>query len=176
MNEEINRIIGKNLKRIRMSRGITQKRLAGMVGLSYQQISRIEHGFSTSPSRLERLADVLGISVSSLTMEPNHKKKAWQVTKKYLSPDFEAMLASRHLSAVKTSCDEAVKGFQDDMYKIIVDKDAARRYVHELTQKEKQDKYTFSYPQLCAFAQNVMKLFYSDSVAKSIVLDGLKEY
>ena len=64
MAGEIEKVIGARLKNFRMSRDITQTKLAKMVGLTFQQIQKYENGSNRiSVSRLIDLARALEFSV-----------------------------------------------------------------------------------------------------------------
>ncbi|WP_258922812.1 MULTISPECIES: helix-turn-helix domain-containing protein [unclassified Arenibacter] len=58
---------GKNLRRLRKSKGFTQEFLANELGVEISQISRIERGIiNTSIANASRIATVLDIKVSEL--------------------------------------------------------------------------------------------------------------
>tara|TARA_R110002050_G_scaffold237585_1_gene373623 strand:+ start:49696 stop:49920 length:225 start_codon:yes stop_codon:yes gene_type:complete len=58
---------GKNLRRLRKSKGFTQEFLANEIGVEISQISRIERGIiNTSISNAFRIAKVLDIKISEL--------------------------------------------------------------------------------------------------------------
>lgn len=64
MAGEIEKVIGARLKYFRMSRDVTQTKLARMVGLTFQQIQKYENGTNRiSVSRLVDLAKVLEFNV-----------------------------------------------------------------------------------------------------------------
>lgn len=57
---EITKLIGDRLKVIRKSRGLTQEKLAELVGLEPQSISYMESGrFAPSPDTLQKLSEAL---------------------------------------------------------------------------------------------------------------------
>lgn len=58
---------GKNLRRLRKSKGFTQEFLANEIGVEISQISRIERGIiNTSIANASRIAKVLDIKISEL--------------------------------------------------------------------------------------------------------------
>lgn len=58
---------GKNLRRLRISKGFTQEFLANEIGVEISQISRIERGIiNTSVANASRIAKVLDIKISEL--------------------------------------------------------------------------------------------------------------
>jgi transcriptional regulator with XRE-family HTH domain len=64
----INQKLGKNLKRIRNEKGVTQERLQELSGLDRGYISGVERGVRNPSMRnVERLAKALKVSVSDLT-------------------------------------------------------------------------------------------------------------
>lgn len=65
--EPITRLVGQNIRRYRRRLGMTIEEFADRVGVSPQQISRVELGLNSSPlPRLQRMAEVLGVSVADL--------------------------------------------------------------------------------------------------------------
>ncbi|MHB0913359.1 MAG: helix-turn-helix domain-containing protein [Armatimonadota bacterium] len=64
------RILAENIKRRRKELGLSQEKLAEIVGLSTNHIARIETGTRTpSLGILDRIAEALGTTVSELTAE-----------------------------------------------------------------------------------------------------------
>jgi DNA-binding XRE family transcriptional regulator len=58
-----NRVVGANLRRIRLERGLTQEDLAGDADMAMRHIGRIERGDSSpSVTMLARLADALAVT------------------------------------------------------------------------------------------------------------------
>lgn len=78
--ENIKQIYGRNIKMLRKEKGYTLQFLAQRVGITHQQLSRIENGGGTSSSTLERIATVLAVSVSTLTTD---KEPVIQSTSEY---------------------------------------------------------------------------------------------
>jgi transcriptional regulator with XRE-family HTH domain len=64
----VNQKLGKNLKRIRNEKGVTQEKLQELSGLDRGYISGVERGVRNPSIRnIERLAKALKVSVSDLT-------------------------------------------------------------------------------------------------------------
>jgi transcriptional regulator with XRE-family HTH domain len=64
----VNQKLGKNLKRIRNEKGVTQERLQELSGLDRGYISGVERGVRNPSMRnVEKLAKALKVSVSDLT-------------------------------------------------------------------------------------------------------------
>lgn len=62
-------VIGENIKRFRISKGITQKQLAEAIGNKPQQISQYENGIRFPKiDKLFSIADVLGIEEIDLLL------------------------------------------------------------------------------------------------------------
>lgn len=56
-----NRVVGRNLRRLREERGLTQETLAGDAGLAMRHVGRIERGQSSpTAAMLGKLAEALG--------------------------------------------------------------------------------------------------------------------
>jgi transcriptional regulator with XRE-family HTH domain len=64
----VNQKLGKNLKRIRNEKGVTQEKLQELSGLDRGYISGVERGVRNPSIRnIERLAKALKVKVSDLT-------------------------------------------------------------------------------------------------------------
>ena len=61
-----NLFIGKNIRKIRMLRGMSQAQLADKIGVTWEMISRYERGLSSPHKKLNAIAGALGVSVSQL--------------------------------------------------------------------------------------------------------------
>jgi transcriptional regulator with XRE-family HTH domain len=67
---EIDRAIGRRIKTYRIALGMSQERLAGLLGLTFQQVQKYEKGVNrVSAARLLDLARLFGIAVSSFYEE-----------------------------------------------------------------------------------------------------------
>jgi transcriptional regulator with XRE-family HTH domain len=68
------KIVGERIKDVRLSRGWSQKTLADMLGLTFQQIQKYERGINRiSASRLYLVARAVGVSVDELCQKPSPK-------------------------------------------------------------------------------------------------------
>ena len=57
-----NRVVGRNLRRLRLAHKLTQEGLAGEAGLAMRHIGRIERGTSSpTAAMLGRLAEAMGV-------------------------------------------------------------------------------------------------------------------
>ncbi|WP_083962676.1 helix-turn-helix domain-containing protein [Thermodesulfovibrio thiophilus] len=67
MSKEI-LLIGKNIKRLRKQKGLSQDRLSKLANLSYNTVIKLELGGITNPSidTLQKLAKALNVSVDDL--------------------------------------------------------------------------------------------------------------
>jgi transcriptional regulator with XRE-family HTH domain len=68
-----NRVVGANLRRIRLERGLTQEDLAGDAGLAMRHVGRIERGQSSpSVTILAKLAEALAVTPDVFFSQPKH--------------------------------------------------------------------------------------------------------
>ncbi|WP_423837424.1 helix-turn-helix domain-containing protein [Thermodesulfovibrio thiophilus] len=67
MSKEIS-LIGKNIKKLRKQKGLSQNRLSKLANLSYNTVIKLELGGITNPSidTLQKLAKALNVSVDDL--------------------------------------------------------------------------------------------------------------
>ncbi len=64
---KINQKVGKNIKKYRKLRGISQEELADKVKIHYTTLSRIERGESNPPVQtIDKIAKALGVSTKVL--------------------------------------------------------------------------------------------------------------
>lgn len=67
MNGELQRVVGRNLRRIRTGRGVTQEELAEQIEKHRTWVGGIERGERNLSLRtIERLADALGVDAFAL--------------------------------------------------------------------------------------------------------------
>lgn len=72
---DLNKAIGKRIKQLRKSKGLTQEQLAEKCTVSVHHISGLERGLhSPSLAMLERMAHILGVSIRDF-FEPEMQKK-----------------------------------------------------------------------------------------------------
>jgi len=67
MSREISQI-GKNLKKLRKQKGLSQDRLSKLADVSYNTVIKLESGGITNPTieTLQKLAKALGVSIDDL--------------------------------------------------------------------------------------------------------------
>jgi len=67
MSREIS-LIGKNIKKLRKQKGLSQDRLSKLADISYNTVIKLESGGITNPSidTLKKLAKALNVSVDNL--------------------------------------------------------------------------------------------------------------
>lgn len=79
--KSINALIGENIRELRKERGMSQMRLAALVGVSYQQIQKYEKASgSISVERLEQISKAFKISISTFFLTA--KAKPFKKSKK----------------------------------------------------------------------------------------------
>lgn len=72
MEENICRILGTNIKRIRSIQNLTQNKLAELLGIEVKSLSLIETGKGfASAKTLEKMTKVLGVTITDLFAIPN---------------------------------------------------------------------------------------------------------
>ena len=90
--------IGDSIKRIRTQKGMTQKQLGDLLGISVQTVSAYESGRRRPKMEtIERFADALGVVVSSLYSDP---EEADDVERRLINSSSESFQA-RLLRAIK---------------------------------------------------------------------------
>ncbi len=67
---EIDKKIGRKIRKLRKSWGLSQIELAEKIGLSFQQVQKYEKGFTTmSVFRLNQISDALGVHINTFFEE-----------------------------------------------------------------------------------------------------------
>jgi len=71
---DMRKLVGRNVKRVRQERGLTQEQLAEISGFSQQYISGLEQG-RRNPTivSIYELATALGVSHMELVCSPDHE-------------------------------------------------------------------------------------------------------
>lgn len=61
-------MIGKNIKRLRQQKKLSQEKLARLTDISLNTLTKIESGFTKRPSvqTIKKIADALGITIDEL--------------------------------------------------------------------------------------------------------------
>ncbi|MCG7287604.1 helix-turn-helix domain-containing protein [Cellulomonas sp. ACRRI] len=73
MDGELQRTVGRNIRRIRATRGLSQEELAELIGNHRTYVGSVERGERNLSLRsLERLADSLGVDPVALLAPPEH--------------------------------------------------------------------------------------------------------
>lgn len=70
-DKDINIIIGKNIRVRRSLKGYSQSALAGLLGITFQQVQKYEKGTnSVSPAKLLQFSKIFGCGVEELFHDP----------------------------------------------------------------------------------------------------------
>lgn len=66
-DREVDKLIGANLRRIRVLRGLSQEKLGDELGLTFQQVQKYEKGSnSIAAARIPKLCAILGVTIEQL--------------------------------------------------------------------------------------------------------------
>ena len=97
----VDRLVGQNVRRLRLERGLTQDGIASALGISYQQVQKYESGANRiSAGRLFEIARFFGVEVGGdlfedvehLPGQPDAIEEAgWSPGQSALHEDFEAL-------------------------------------------------------------------------------------
>jgi len=80
----IDKIIGKRIKQIRNTWGLSQSELAEKIGVSFQQIQKYEKGSTRiSVMRLQQISEALGVNVAFFFEEEEKIPKVSDIAVKY---------------------------------------------------------------------------------------------
>jgi transcriptional regulator with XRE-family HTH domain len=63
--------VGRRVRSLRLEKGMSQEKLGNQLALTFQQIQKYENGTNRiGAARLQRIAQILGVSVSALYPDP----------------------------------------------------------------------------------------------------------
>lgn len=103
----IDRLIGTNIRANRLARGLTQGRLAELIGVTFQQVQKYEKGANRAGgSRLVQIAEALNIPVVSLfenvevSQDPVHSEIAGLIVNQH------AVRLLRAFAKIKTNASQ----------------------------------------------------------------------
>lgn len=95
-------IVGRNIRALRLARGLSQGALAGKVGVSYQQLQKYERGENrVGADRLARIAETLGVPVAILLDSTVAGERAVEVPALHFLAELDAMRLVRAFARIK---------------------------------------------------------------------------
>lgn len=158
--EDMKDTIGKNIRILRKQRGQTLKNLAGQIGITHQQLSRIENGGGTSTTTLERIAAVLGVDMPVLIDEPEaNLQKSISKYRNYVTETVcQTMYAKLLTDIIKPANDAALEHYLGEVYeKITLNPSLIRNLM--CTHAGNKETYTFTPSELLKFCQQMFVEF-----------------
>lgn len=152
--QDIKETIGKNIRIIRKNRGLTLQNLSKQIGITHQQLSRIENGMGTSTATLERIATILEVDMQDLMKEPNETlHNTIPQTKNYISDQFRNQMYARlYEDVIKPTNDMVLDRFMEDVVENLV-KDTQKIRNLMCTHAGKKESYEFTSKELENFCQ-----------------------
>lgn len=152
--EDIKDIIGKNIRILRKQKGQTLQSLSRQIGITHQQLSRIENGSGTSTSTLERIAAILDVDMKDLMEEPETTLKASIPQTRNFVPDQmrNQLYTKLYTTIIKPVNDTSVTNFVYEVFDKLV-KDRVK--IHDLmcAHVGVKDSYQFTKTELEDFCQ-----------------------
>lgn len=161
MNKEI---IGKNIRFYRKQKGQSLRSLSNRIGISYQQLSRIEHGGGTSSTTLERIADMLDIPIENLFQEPKKTKQSVSKNYRYLLPKRTQEIVNQtfYCEILKTVNDSILEtileSYQKQIQQAITENVFLEEYLASKI-KPQQKSISFSKQELFQFSKELLIRF-----------------
>lgn len=158
--EDMKAIIGKNIRILRKQRGQTLKSLSEQIGMTHQQLSRIENGGGTSTATLERIAAVLDVDMPILIDEPEaNLQKTIMKNKSYVPETVcQSMYAKLLVDVIKPANDTAIDNYLSEIYeKIVRNQELTRNLM--CTHAGTKEIYSFSPSELLKFCQTMFVEF-----------------
>ena len=165
--ETIKNTIGNNIRMLRKQRGQTLDSLSRQIGITHQQLSRIEKGGGTSTATLERIAMVLQVSTTDLLQEQNATpNKNILQTKNYVPESVCQTIYSQLLSnIVKPINDIAIDKHWDDIIKNVTQNPKwIQQFINTNAKKNAEKMYQFTPSELLEFCQELCIEFTSKAM------------
>lgn len=165
--EDMKTTIGKNIRILRKQKGQTLQSLSKQIGITHQQLSRIENGGGTSTATLERIAAVLGVDMPILIDEPEATlHRSLELTRNFVPDQFcNTLYAGLFDSVIKPVNDIVLEKFMDEIIKMLVsDRETISNCMTAHVGRKDNYEFTFSeLEKLCVllfadFAEQIMKL------------------
>ena len=105
--QDIDRHIGERLRRLRVTKGLTQQQMADLIGVTYQQAHKYEKGINrVAAGRLYKMARVLGVDIGyffeGLNGDGTFQASPQQRMLLDLARNFISIKTRRHQEAVCT--------------------------------------------------------------------------
>lgn len=152
--EDIKDTIGRNIRILRKQRGQTLQSLSRQIGITHQQLSRIENGSGTSTSTLERIAAILDVDMKILMEEPETTLRAFIPHTKNFVPDqmCNELYAKLYADVIKPVNDVTLERFINEVFERLV-KDKAKIHNLMCTHAGSKESYQFTKDELEKFCQ-----------------------
>ncbi len=154
--EDIKNTIGRNIRTLRKHKGQTLQSLSKQVGITYQQLSRIEKGLGTSTSTLERIATILGVDIKILMEEPETTLKNFIPQTRSFVPDqmCNELYAKLFTDIIKPVNDITIQKFiYEVLDKLVRDKEKIRNLM--CAHVGSKSNYQFTKTELEDFCQHL---------------------
>jgi len=91
--ERVDVLVGQRVRAYRLARRMSQSTLAEKVGVTFQQIQKYEKGINRiGSSRLDRIAAVLGVSITALFAQRDSAQSGYDPLGQMLSQPYAARL------------------------------------------------------------------------------------
>ena len=154
--QDIKETIGKNIRIIRKNKGLTLQNLSKQIGITHQQLSRIENGMGTSTSTLERVATILEVDMQDLMQEPSETlQNSIPQVKDYVSEQFRNQMYARlYEDIIKPTNDMVLDKFMEEIIEKIV-KDTQKIRNLMCSHAGKKEFYEFTPQELENFCQQM---------------------
>ena len=168
--EDIKVTIGKNIRIFRKQKGYTLQSLSKQIGITHQQLSRIENGMGTSTHTLERIAAVLDVDMKELMEEPEiNLKNSIPHIKNFVPTEIYNKLCSEmHGNIIKPINDVVIEKYKDKIHKLLEDKDKICKLIDINIENmdtnlkrnyQKNNQFTFTKRQLVIFCIDLLIKF-----------------
>lgn len=154
--DDMRETIGKNIRIIRKSKGLTLQTLSKQIGITHQQLSRIENGLGTSSTTLQRICAVLEVDMKVLIDEPESTlQNSIPRKKSYVSEQFcKKMYARLFEDVIKPTNDIVIDKFMNEVIdKLVKDQRLIRNLM--CSHVGNKELYEFTPSELLKFSQQL---------------------
>ncbi len=152
--EDMRETIGNNIRILRKQRGQSLQSLSKQIGITHQQLSRIENGSGTTNATLQRIAQILDVDIPTLMEEPECTlQRILPQTRNFISDQLcNQMYARIYDEVIKVTNDAVIDRFMVEVTeKLVKNKGKIRNLM--CTHAGDKENYTFTPSALLDFCQ-----------------------
>jgi len=181
--EDIKVTIGKNIRIFRKQKGSTLQSLSKQIGITHQQLSKIENGAGTATFTLERIAAVLNVDMKNLMEEPeaNLKNSISHIENFVPKEVYNKLCSDLFQNIIKSVNDVVIERYKEKIENKLIKNKCKILELIDISIVSKGDyeknkyKFTFTKSELETFCYDLILNFASEILELSKIDYGLDD-